>query len=289
MNNRYTGSSAAYAVIILVLLLFGVITLYPFLYTLSMSISSPMAVMRNLIRFLPIGVNLDSYGMILEDSRVWQAYYNTLWFTLVGTGLSLITTIMGGYVLSRKSFKAIPFLMVMITIPMFFSGGMVPTFVLISSLGLYNTRWAIILPSIASSWNIIITRTFFQTTIPDSVPEAAKIDGANDLQTFLRVILPVSQTIVALMTLYAAVGFWNLYFPAVLYSYDYKLHPMTVFLRNILMMSQSELADSTDLAMAKTIQFKYTAVIVSILPIICVYPFLQKYFIKGVMIGAIKE
>jgi len=283
------GTTISYIIILTVIAFLGIITLYPFIYTISMSVSDPVAVMRNQVSLLPIGFHLDSYFKIITDNRVWQAYYNTLWYTLVGTSLNLVLTIMGGYALSRRGFRAGRFMMVMITIPMFFGGGMVPNFVLINTLGLYNTRWAIVLPGAVSSWNLIITRTFFHSTIPDSIPEAAKIEGANDIQIFTRVIIPISGAIIALITLFAAVSFWNLYFPAILYTYDIKFHPMTVFLRNIILMGGGDWGDSSEVAIMNSIQFKYTSIIISILPIICIYPFLQKYFIKGIMIGSIKE
>jgi len=254
-----------------------------------MSVSDPRAVMRSQIRLLPVGFTLNSYTLILGDSKVWTSYFNTLWYTLVGTGLNLFTTIMGGYALSRRHFKAGAFMMVLITIPMFFGGGMVPNFVLVNALGLYNTRWAIVLPMAASSWNVILTRTYFKSTIPDSIPEAAMIDGANDIQIFLRVIIPVSKAIIALITLYAAVGFWNTWFPVLLYTFDSKLQPMTIYLRNILMFGAGEWGDDSEIAVMNAIQTRYTTIIVTILPIVCIYPFLQKYFVKGVMIGSIKE
>jgi len=283
------GSRIIYAFILLILALLGLATLYPFIYTLSMSVSDPRAVMRSQIRLLPVGFTLDSYKLILGDSKVWSSYYNTLWYTVVGTSLNLIITIMGGYALSRRHFKAGAFMMVLITIPMFFGGGMVPNFVLVNMLGLYNTRWAIVLTAAASSWNIILTRTFFKSTIPDSIPEAAMIDGANDFQIFIRVILPVSHAIIALITLYAAVAFWNMWFPVLLYTFDTKLQPMTIYLRNILMFGAGEWGDDSEKAVMNAIQTRYTTIIVTIIPIICVYPFLQKYFVKGVMIGSIKE
>jgi len=237
---------------------------------------------------------LKSYQMIFNDPSVWRSYYNTLWYTIVGTGINVIATIMGGWALSRKQFFAASFLMVMITIPMFFNGGMVPNFILVNSLGLYNTRWAIILPMAVTSWNVIITRTYFRSSIPDSIPEAAKIDGANDFQTFIKVVLPVSQAIVAIIALYSAVSFWNSYFPALLYLPNAMLHPMTILLRKLIILGSGQniatlMGEGSDEALLYAMQMRYSTIIVSILPIICIYPFVQKYFVKGVMIGSIKE
>ena len=283
-----------YGIILFILFLLGFIALYPFIYTLSMSVSSPMAIMRNQIYLIPVGFSLKSYQMIFNDQSIWRSYYNTIWYTVVGTGINLVTTITAGWVLSRKQFFATSFFMVMITIPMFFSGGMIANFVLVGMLGLYNTRWAIVLPAAMSSWNIIITRSFFKSSIPDSIPEAAKIDGANDLQTFLKVILPVSKAIIAIITLYSAVGFWNSYFSALIYLPNTLLHPMTIMLRKLIIQGTGDnlailMGEGSDEALMYAMQIRYTTIIVSILPIICVYPFLQKYFVKGVMIGSIKE
>jgi len=283
------GSRVAYTGIILFLSIMGAIALYPFIFTFSNSISDPMAVMLNQVRLWPVGFSLSSYKLLVNDSRLWQAYYNTIWYTLVGTGLNLVTTIMGGYALSRKNFIIAPVIMVMVTIPMFFNGGMVPSFVVVNALGLYNTRWAIVLPAAVSSWNLIITRTFFRSTIPDSIPEAAKIDGANDIQTFIRVVVPVSKAIIAIIALYAAVSFWNVYFNVILYTYDNKYHPMTVLLRVIIISTQTDWGETGLEAVLTSIQMKYTAIVVAILPIVCIYPFLQRYFVKGVLIGSIKE
>ena len=283
-----------YIVIIFSLVLLGFITLYPFFYTLSMSVSSANAILRNQVLFLPVGFSLKSYQMILNDSSIWISYYNTLWYTVVGTVINVAATIMGGWALSRRQFFAASFLMVMITIPMFFSGGMVPNFILVNMLGIYNTRWAIVLPMAVTSWNIIITRTFFRSSIPDSLPEAARIDGANDFQIFMRIVIPVSQAIIAIIALYSAVGFWNSYFPALIYLPNTRLQPMTILLRKLIMLGEGTsmaaiMGEGSDEALMYAMQIKYSVIIVTILPIICVYPFVQKYFVKGVMIGSIKE
>ena len=232
--------------------------------------------------------------MVFNDPSLWYSYYNTIWYTVVGTAINVAVTIMGGWALSRKNYFASSFLMVMITIPMFFNGGMVPNFILVNALGLYNTRWAIILPMAVTSWNVIITRTFFRSSIPDSIPEAARIDGANDLQIFLRVVMPVSQAIIAIIALYSAVGFWNSYFPALIYLPNSRLQPLTILLRKLIIMGSGDniamfMSEGSDEAFMYAMQIKYSTIIITILPIICVYPFVQKYFVKGVMIGSIKE
>ena len=293
MHKRSFGSWVCHSIIVLILLLFGIICLYPFVYTISMSVSSPMAVMRNQVFLFPVGFSLKSYQMIFNESTLWQSYANTMWYTIVGTALNLFTVIPAAYALSRRRFFAGSIIMVLFTIPMFFSGGLVPNFILVSQLGLYNSRWAIVLPMASSAWNIIIARVYYQSTIPDSIPEAAKIDGANDLQTFLMIILPISKAIIAVITLFSAVVFWNSYFPALIYLPNSQLHPMTILLRRLLMQGSGELlagaaGEGSDAMLMYSLQIRYSAIIVSILPIICVYPFLQKYFMKGIMIGSVK-
>lgn len=267
-------------------------SLYPLVYVLSMSISSPEAVMANKVVLFPIGFSLKSYQMILVNKEILGYYYNSLWYAVVGTIGTLIFTMLAAYPLSRKDFiLRTPFL-VMITITMFFGGGLIPSFILIKNLGLYNTRWAIVLPSFVGAWNIIVARIFINDTIDESLIEAAKIDGYNDLFIMFKLIIPMSTPILAYLALGSAVGFWNSYFSAMIYLPDKRYHPIQLFLMRVLIQNSSEAARSgasDALEVYKySISIKYAAIIVTIAPIICVYPFLQKYFVKGIMIGAIK-
>ena len=267
-----------------------VITIYPLIYTFSMSVSNPIYVANNSILFLPKGFSLQSYSMLLQDKNIWKGYYNTIWYTVVGTFISVAMTVLAAYPLSRKRYILIKPLMIFIVLTMFFSGGMIPSFILINQLGLYNTRWAIVIPAAISTWNLIICRSFFKS-IPDSFAEAAEIDGASQLTILLKIFLPLSMPVVAVLILFYAVGQWNSYFPATLYLTDSDLMPLQIYLRRVVIHSSSEsvtgIAGGLQKSLA-TMQLKYSIIIVTILPILCVYPFLQKYFIKGVMIGGIK-
>lgn len=276
-----------------ILTILTLITLYPLLYVFSMSISSADAVMANKVYLFPIGFSIKPYRMVFSDSAIIGYYLNSVWYAVVGTAGTLLFTMLGAYSLSRRSFfLRTPFL-VMMTITMFFSGGLIPSFMLIKNLGLYNTRWAIILPSIVGAWNIIIARIFINDTVDDCLIEAAKIDGYNDIHILFKLIIPMSTPILAYLALGSAVGFWNSYFSALIYLPDKKMHPIQLFLMRVLIQNSTEAVRNRGVAdtfeMYKyAISIKYAAIIVTIAPILCIYPFLQKYFVKGIMIGAIK-
>lgn len=268
-----------------------VVTLYPFLYVFSMSLSDPKYVIDRSVWLLPKGLTFDAYRLVLENPFVWKAYSNTIWYTSIGTLINVIMTILAAYPLSRRTFVLRYPLMVFIVITMFFSGGLIPTFIVVSDLGLYNTRWAMVLPGAVWAFNIIIARTFFQS-IPEELIEAAKIDGANDLTILARVVLPLSKPIIAVLTLFYAVGHWNSYFNAVLYLSSSSLHPLQIYLQKILVALSDQFAGATTAGIVRTAeveQLKYSSIMVTILPILFIYPFLQKYFVQGVMIGALKD
>lgn len=275
------------------ILIFAVlITLYPFIYVISMSISDPEHVLRQDIFLLPKGLSLGAYKLVFENPDVWRSYYNTVWYTVVGTSINIFMTVIAAYPLSRRNLFGRNFFMFFITFTMFFSGGLIPSFLLVRSLGLYNTRWAMVIPGAVSAWYIIITRTYFQSSIPDSLIEAAKIDGCNDISILFRIVLPLSAPIIAVLALFYAVGHWNSFFNALIYLPDKNLQPLQIYLVRVLIQASPELLGQMQDEFARSayfIQLKYAVIIVTILPIICVYPFLQKYFVKGVMIGAIKE
>lgn len=287
---QYKGEKVFLLFVYVVLIFSMAITLYPFIYVVSMSISNPTNVIQQSIVLLPKGFSLKSYELILKNSEVWRAYGNTIWIAFVGTIINVFLTIVTAYPLSRRGFVLKKFFMVFIVITMFFGGGMIPTFLLIKNLHLYNTRWAIILPAAISTWYVIITMTYIRSSISDAIQESARIEGCNDIQILFRIIFPLSLPIMAVVGLYNAVGFWNTYFSALLYLPSPELQPLQLFLMKVLVQNKSmtgNLGGYTQVLYAA--QLKYSVIIVSILPIICVYPFLQKYFIKGVMIGAIKE
>lgn len=265
---------------------------YPFLYVLSMSISDPYEVLAQRVWLFPRGFSLESYRTTLKSREIWTAFYNTVWYTAVGSALHVVITLAGAYALSRKDFPLRGPIMTYIAVTMFFSGGLIPSFILVNQLHLYNTRWVIPLLGATSAWNLIIARVYFQSSIPESLIESARIDGAPEGRILAGIVIPLSKPLVAIITLYAAVHFWNTYFTALLYIPNADLQPLQVFLVRMLIYAGDEVhTDMVDIIgqQMSLVQIKYTVIIVAILPIVCLYPFLQKYFVKGVMIGAIKE
>lgn len=269
---------------------FMLICLYPLVYVFSMSISNPIAVARQEVWFLPKGFSLKSYNMLFKYPEIWTAYGNTIWYTVVGTTINVFMTVLLAYPLSRKSFCLSNKIMLMVTFTMFFSGGMIPSFILINKLGLYDTRWAIIIPGAIGAYYVIIARTFFYN-IPESLIESAKLDGANDLIILMKIMLPISMPLLSVLMLYYAVSHWNSYFSAMIYLQNKSLQPLQLYLRRILIENTGEVNShmlSGETKSMATMQIKYSVIIIATLPILCVYPFLQKYFVKGVMIGSIK-
>ena len=273
-----------------------VITLYPFLYVFSMSISDPGAVLRKEIFLWPVGFDLNTYKTVLSDPVLWRGYYNTIWYTVVGTFLNITFTVMAAYPLSRKRFFARNFFMFMFVFTMFFSGGMIPGFLVVVKLGLYSTRGAIVMPALIATYNLIICRTFFQT-IPEELFDCARIEGAGEWRIVWTIVLPLSAPVIAVLVLFYGVAHWNSWFPAMIYLPDGDMHPIQLYLRRILIQASREVADQMEQAQGQgeagldafsLMQIKYTVMIVAILPILAIYPFLQRYFVKGVMIGAIK-
>jgi len=271
-----------------------IITIYPFIYVMSMSLSSSTNVLNQSVWLLPKGLSLDSYRIIFRDKAVWTSYYNTLWYVVVGTSISVIMTILTAYPLSRQKFFLKNYVMAFITFTMFFGGGLIPAFININQLGLFNTRWAIVIPSAVSAWYIIIARTFFKS-LPESLFESANIDGATDLQVLVKIVIPLSMPILSVLVLFYAISRWNEYFSAMLYLVNKDLHPLQLYLKRVLIensneyMTNNPALEATNVnAVGVTEQIKYSLIIVATLPVICVYPFLQKYFVKGMMIGAIK-
>lgn len=276
--------------IISVMFLVGLVTLYPLIYVFSMSISAQEYVLRQEVWFLPKGFSLASYKLVFENQQIWTAYRNTLWYTTVGTIVNVLLTLLGAYALSRRQFFVRRQLSFLITFTMFFTGGMIPLFILINNIGLYDTRWAMILPTAVGAWYLIIAQSFF-ASLPESLEESAKLDGANDFVVFLRIALPVSKPIIAVLILYYAVGHWNSYFNAMLYLPSVDLQPLQMYLMKILTQASTELAGNMSAGIERdniVEQLKYATIIVAVLPVLCVYPFLQKYFVKGVMVGAVK-
>lgn len=276
---------------VVLMLLLSAVTLYPFLYVLIASISDPAWVvkMRGLIWY-PHGFSLDSYKLVFDNPAILTGYGNTLLYVVAGTALNILMTSLGAYALSRQSVKWKNPVMFMIVFTMFFNGGLIPTYLLINNLGMLDSRWALIIPSAMSAYNLIIMRTAFQS-VPVSLEESAKLDGANDFTVLFRIILPLSMPVVAVMILFYGVSHWNSWFNALIYLRTRELYPLQLILREILITNSTDsmmtgVGGADKMPIGETI--KYAAIIVATVPILLLYPFLQKYFVKGVMIGAVK-
>ena len=285
------GDRAFYAVNTVLLALLALIVIYPLYFIIIASFSDPDAVLAGKVILYPVQITFEGYAKILQRTDVWRGYLNTIIYTALTVVLSLAVTIPGGWALSRKTIPGKKFLMIYFIIPMFFGGGLIPFYNVMSSLGLINTIWSIILPAILSVWNLFMTRTFFESSIPDGLVEAAKIDGAGEFRIFTLLVLPLSKAILAVMALYYAIGQWNSYFNAMIFLQNENLYPLQLVLKEILIASESTTGGSgeTILEQFRTANLiKYVSVIVSCAPVMLLYPFVQKYFAQGVMIGSLK-
>lgn len=284
-----TGNAAFDIATYIILAILGFITLYPMWYILIVSVSSATHINAGDISFWPKGINFEAYKIVFENEKIWRAYANTVLYTVSGTALQVILTAMCAYPLSRQDFYGKKTLTIFTTLTMFISGGMIPLYLVIMNLHLINTMWAIILPPAISTYNMIVMRTSFQA-IPHSLAESAYLDGANDIQIFAKIVLPLSKAIIATMTLFYAVAHWNSFFPAMLYLNDQDKYPVQVLMRDIIIAGDmtSDTGDVTGSLNIVATNYKYAVIIISLLPILFVYPFLQKHFTKGVMLGAVK-
>lgn len=285
------GTQVMMVIIYTILALSIIVCLFPFIYVIANSLSDPNYVISRSVYFLPKGFSLGAYELVFETEQVWVAYRNTIVYTVLGTLISTVTQLAFAYPLSRKDFSGRRFFNIFILITMFFSGGTVPLFIVVNNLKLYNTIWGVLLPMSVSTWNVIIARTFFHG-IPSSLHEAAMIDGANDLYIMGKIIVPLSKPIISVVALYSAVAFWNAYFIPMIMTTKESLQPLQIFLMKVVVQNSSNTALGSMQGYERLLtgsQLKYAVIIVAILPIICVYPFLQKYFIKGVLIGSVKE
>jgi putative aldouronate transport system permease protein len=268
------------------------ITLYPFLYVVSASLSDPSALNRGEVWLFPKGINLEAYKTVLKNHELWVDYYNTIWYVVVGTLFNIVFTTLLAYPLSRRNMVGRNVITILVAFTMFFSGGLVPVYLMVKNLHLLDTRWALVFPCLINTWNMIIMRTFF-VSIPESLHEAAVIDGANEFQILLKIVIALSKPVLAVMVLFYAVAHWNTYFSALLYLNNESYYPLQMFLRKIIvqfdMTSMTGGMGSDPMVQPIGESIRYATIIVSTLPILCVYPFLQKYFAAGVMIGAIKE
>lgn len=268
-----------------------IIVIYPLILVVSASFSDPMAVMKGEVVLFPVSPTLDAYKAVFRNEDITTGYRNTIIYTVVGTAVNLIMTIAGAYPLSRKDFYGRKALTLFYSFTMFFSGGLIPSYLINTKLGLNNNFWVMIIPGAVSVWNMFIMRTFFQNSIPSELQEAAFIDGCNNISILLKIVLPLSTPVIAVMVMYYGVGHWNAYFTALIYFRDRNKFPLQLILREILV--QHEMSQMTEgetlvsqVLLAEGI--KYAVIVVASVPVLLLYPFLQKYFVKGVMIGAIK-
>ncbi len=294
-----SAKDRAFGTIVYIILGIILVTVtYPLIYIFSSSISNQSDVIAGNVWLWPVGFNLEAYKAIVAYPNLWITYGNTVFYTVTGTAISVVLTIMAGFPLSRKDFRARNFYMLIIAFTMWFNGGLIPFYMVVRDLNMLNTRWAIILPMALSAWNIIITRTFFTATIPDTLVEAARLDGCSDYKFIIRIVLPLSGAIIAVNVLFYGVYQWNAYFHAMLFLTDNDLYPLQILLRRILINNNFDEsfnqagADSSSVTQESRQTYrqlvKYALIIIASVPVLIVYPFLQKYFIKGVMIGSIK-
>ena len=286
------GSVFYYALTGAILILLAFIVIYPLYFIIIASISDPDAVLAGRVYLYPENITLSGFSKILNVSSVWKGYLNTIIYTVLTVIISLLVTITAGWSLSRKNLPFRKFFMVYFIIPMFFGGGLIPFYNVMSGLHLINTIWAIIIPAVLSVWNLFMTKTFFESSIPNSLIEAAKIDGAGHFRTFLVIVIPLAKPIIAVMALYYAIGQWNSYFNAMIFLQNEKLYPLQLVLKEILIATESTVGGSGETILEQyrlATQIKYVSVIVSSIPVLMLYPFVQKYFEQGVMIGSLKE
>lgn len=285
------GSMAFDCINTLILLGAAFIALYPCWYVLVASVSNPVEIHKgSALLFLPRKFGLYSYQQVLNNVALWRGYKNTIIYVVAGTLISVSLTVSAAFCATRKDLPGKGVIMMLILFTMYFAGGMIPTYLVVRGCQLLDTPWAMIIPNAVNTYNLIITMTYFRG-MPDSLEEAAEIDGASAFRVFLQILVPLAKPIIAVISLYYAVAIWNDYFNALIYIIDPRLKPLQVVLRQILM-QESALADMGAVASSELASYaeniRYATIVVSTIPILCIYPFLQKYFIKGVMVGAVK-
>ena len=282
-----------------ILLTLAFCCLYPLYFTVIASVSDAYNVYRGEVFLLPKGFTLEAYSLVFQNKEIWTGYANTVYYTVMGTALNLLLTIPTAYALSRKRMLGRTFLMYIFLFTMYFSGGMIPTYLLYKNMHLINTRWVLILNGGISVYNVIVTRTYFQNNIPEDLFEAARIDGSNEFGIFFRIVLQLSGPILAVIALYYAVAHWSAYFSAMIYTSDVAIQPLQVVLRRILILNQSAFVDAIEsgdpelIANAEKRQhmaltMKYSLVFIASAPMLIAYPFVQKHFVKGMMVGSVK-
>lgn len=293
---RYSRQSTADIVFdivnIIILLTIAIIVLYPLIYILSASFSDQTLVIKGKIWLLPKSFNIEAYKRVFSNNDIMIGYKNTIIYTVVGTVVNICMTIAAAYPLSRKRFVGRNIFMRFFVFTMFFNGGLIPTYLVIKELGLYNNFWVMIIPGAVSVFNMIIMRTFFQTTIPEELYEASYMDGCGNLMALYKIVLPLSAPIIAVMVMFYGVAHWNEYFNAMIYLKSRSKYPLQIILREILLQSQMDsMSDISESSIGKIMMeegIKLASIVASSVPVLLLYPWLQRYFVKGVMIGAVK-
>lgn len=294
MVKRHSLSDLSFDTVNRIFMVFcTLVVVYPIIYIISSSFSSTNAIISGKVWLFPVEPNLNAYQAVFRNKQVITGYKNSIIYTAGGTLISVVLTIAAAYPLSRKFLPGRKFFTGMFVFTMLFSGGLIPTYFVVRSVGLIDTRWAIILPNALSVWNLMVTLTYFKTSLSEELFEAAVIEGASDMRMLTSIVLPLSQAIIAVIALYYAIGIWNSYFDALIYLKSASKFPLQIILRNILIMNQADLSMGADMvAMARrqgmADVMKYALIVVSSAPLLMIYPFVQKYFVKGVMLGSIK-
>jgi putative aldouronate transport system permease protein len=268
------------------------VVLYPLVFVVSSSLSSPLAVSSGRVWLWPVDFSLRGYQVTLGNPQIITGYANSLYYAFFGTIISVILTVLVAYPLSRKTLFGRNVIMFFIVFTMLFSGGLIPTYLVVKNLGMLNTRWAMLIPGAIAAWQVIIARTFFQVTIPDELMEAAELDGCSDLRFLWSVVIPLSQPIIAVLALMYAVGIWNSYFDGLIYLKSVSLQPLQLVLRSILILNTTTSGSMEASAMIERQQMadllKYSLIVVGSLPVLIIYPFAQRYFVRGMLLGSIK-
>lgn len=290
---RNSNEDTIFMVILYILCAICVLAiLYPLVFVLSASISSPVEVFNGNVWLLPKGITFEAYKQVFRNKDIFIGYRNTIIYTVVGTFISILLTMSAAYPLSRKKMYGRGVIMFFFTFTMFFKGGLIPTYLVVKGMGLYDNLAVMVLVGSVSVYNIIVARTFMQNTIPNELYEASEIDGCGDVEAFFKVVLPLSAPILAVLVLFYAVGYWNNYFNGLIYLSSRDRYPLQLFLREILLINMSDsMVDAMEMDLDKLLaqeSIKYAVVVVASVPMLVLYPFLQRFFVKGVMIGAIK-
>lgn len=275
------------------LTLAGLLVLLPLIYVVSASFSDPQAVISSEVWLWPVRPTLRGYEAVFKNKKILSGFGNSFYYMVVGTLVNIVMTVLCAYPLSRREFVHRNKISALCVFTMYFSGGLIPSYLLVNSLGLIDTRWAIIIPSAMSTWNMIICRTYFINTIPDELYEAAQLDGCSPFGFMIRVVVPLSKSILAVLVLYYGVARWNSYFDAMVYLKSQEYMPLQMVLRDILLLNQIDFTMMTDATAISKLRgladlLKYSTIVVASVPVLCIYPFVQKYFVKGVMVGAVK-